>query len=276
VRGRWVQHNEILALLNPLLPRLDEAARIATVRAREGRPDLEQLHTISEKLAAQGEPHALHDEPLHWLVRANAARCSQWIYLQVADFLVKRAAHEVATGNAMPGQHEILGSLESLEFDREGVLYVRRYLTTAAEAFERTAKAPRRAHPDTMELMWDVREISRMRAFGRWPASQATEMRRIAGEFRARLGKLSGPTGTVLGRAMARFWDWGEPNSGVRMTRSSFVEAIADLTELARTLPTAAGSITALADHMRREMEGTPASPRPSGYTAPAAKTEKQ
>jgi serine/threonine protein kinase len=265
MRTRWEKQSDITQLLNPLNPNYEEAARQCAQRAQELRGDLDAMARVAETLAGGAEPALLPDHVLHWLVRASGAHFCAWAQLEIYEELEKNAREIIAKGQDIPGRHELLDGMDDLEYDREGVPLLRRYLGAALELFSRMARTPERAGPDSMEVVFEQREIARMRGHCRWPKGDDQVVARASLEFKARLARLPAPAGTVLGRLLTRFWDWGDRTSRVRMTRASYVESIADLDALGGLMPGASSSLRSLSELMRREMEG---------YTGPEAGSE--
>lgn len=260
-RSRWARHTAILSALNPLNPDIPEANRLANELAPGARADHAELARLSDVVGdAHPDPRAAPDDALFWLVRTSAGRFFGWTYLQVI-LQVQSTTDLLLSGHEnVADPRGMMGSFASMDFGRDGVALIRRYMAAALPLFEAMAAKPDRAGLDTFDLLFDARELARFRGIGRWARRDDDELRRMTGKFKEDLAALKGPAAPALGRLLSRFWEWGDPLGKVRMTRQTYTEALADLTELAALMPAARSSVEMLARHMRDEMASFPTS----------------
>ena len=263
-RHRWATHTEIIGLLNPLHPEVGRASQRAIEILPGARADHEELVHIADQVSdGFPDPHTAPPEALYWLTRTTSARFTAWSYLQVisgVNAATKRLIEEGKESSA--GATDVFGTFAAIDLPHDGVVLIRRYQASALPMFAAMCATPERAGDEIFDLLFEAREIARMRGMARWAKRDDDELRKLVAQFEADLSTLRGGAGRALARLLSRFWDWGDPTGRVRITRGTYEEALGDLHALAEAMPGARNGIARLTQHMENEMGSFPAAAR--------------
>ena len=265
VRHRWAGHTVIISLMNPLHPDIAAAAQRTLELLPGARADRDELTRMADALADDyRDPDTTPLEAAVWLARTASARFTAWAYAEVLAHTNQSANLLLTNGNdTMADAHDMLGSFAAIDLSHDGLVLIRRYHAAVLPVFRAMCLYPDRPGPETFDLLFDAREIARMRGMARWQRRDDDELRKLVSQFKADIGGLPGPAGRALSHLIARFWDWGDPAGRVHMTRASYEEALADVDALAALMPAAREAIQRLGNHMRTEMQSFPPAPRP-------------